>query len=86
MIEQLAKMLIPLIVDYASGKIEPPYKRILFLNVAALGTEGRALLAKSETGIDDKLLESILDEAAQEFGAAEFVSVEEIDAFVSFTV
>lgn len=86
MVEQLAKMLIPLIVDYAAGKIEAPYKRILFLNVAALGTEGRALLAKSETGIDDKLLESILDEAVQEFAAAEFVSVEEVDAFVAFTV
>lgn len=86
MIEQLAKMLIPLIVDYSAGQLAAPYKRILFLNVAALGTEGRALLAQSETGIDDKLLESILDEAAQEFGAAEFVGVEEVDAFVSFTV
>lgn len=86
MIEQLAKMLIPLIVDYSSGQLPAPYKRVLFLNVAALGTEGRELLKKSETGIDDKLLESILDEASQEFGEAGFVSVEEVDSFVSFTV
>lgn len=86
MIEALIKSLIPLIVDYTAGNLPAPYKRLLFLNVAALGAEGRALLSKTETGIDDKLLESILDEASQEFGQAEFLGVEEVDAFVSFTV
>lgn len=85
MMEQLGRMLIPLIVDYAAGKIEAPYKRILFLNVSLLKSEATAALIKTETGLDDKLLASIIDEAQQEFEATGFpLSVVELDAWVSF--
>lgn len=83
--EQLGKLLIPLIVDYAAGKLEAPYKRILFLNVALLKSEATAALIKTETGLDDKLLSSIIDEAEQEFEAGGLgLTVEELDAWVAF--
>ena len=66
--EQLGKLLIPLIVDYAAGQCPPAYKRILFVNVSMLSSEGKQWLLGTATELDDKLLASILDEAKQELG------------------
>lgn len=81
--EQLGKLLIPLIVDYAAGQLKPWQKRILFLNVAALNTEGKAWLAKTASELDETLLKSIIDEAEQELGE-EFVAT--LDGLVEIPV
>jgi len=77
--EELGKLLIPLIVDYAAGRLATWQKRILFLNVSALSTESLAWLQRTATELDEKLIESIIDEAKQELGAE---LVEQLDGLV----
>lgn len=67
LLEKLGAMLIPMLEDYAVGQLPEAVKRILFLNIVALGSEGQAWLKKTQTALDEALFDALLSDANAAF-------------------
>lgn len=86
-LETIGKMIMPLLVDYGTGEMPESARNLLFVNVAALGTEGQAWLRKTQTGLDDAAFAALINEANEAFANAGLSQIpEQLDAFVQFTV
>ena len=85
--ERLGAMLMPLLTDYAVGNIHSSgLKHLLFILVAALGSEGQVWCAKSQTILDDAMWGSLVSEANAAFVAAGHPDLAiALDEFVQFS-
>ena len=66
-LEKLGALIIPMLEDYAVGQLPDAAKRLLFVNLAALGSEGQAWLKKTQTALDDALFDALLSDANAAF-------------------
>lgn len=86
-LESLGKMIMPLLVDYGTGQMPEALRRLLFVNVVALGTEGQEWLKKTQTQLDDSAFAAMIGEAIEAFGSAGLSQVPaQLDGFVAFAV
>ena len=85
LIETLLPLILPLLGNYADGALPTAPKRLLYLNICALGEEGRAQLKKTPNTLDDAAFEVLFNEAKEEFDEAGLSDVPgKLEAFVAF--
>jgi len=86
-LEKIGAMLIPMLEDYAIGQLPDAAKRLLFVNLAALGSEGQTWLKKTATGLDDAVFNALVSDANASFAEAGKADLAAwLDQFVAFKV
>ena len=85
-IESLLPLFLPLLANYADKALPDGPKRLLYVNLLALGTEGAELLAKTQTTLDEAAFAALLAEAREEADEAGLTDLaSDLDAFVRLT-
>ncbi|MBK8233007.1 MAG: hypothetical protein IPK72_21090 [Candidatus Eisenbacteria bacterium] len=85
--EFIIQALLPLLGQWADKTIPEPTKRLLYLNICALGTEGVAWLKKTQTTLDEAAFDVLHAEAKNEVfecGLFHESTFKALDEFVSF--
>lgn len=85
--EFIIAALLPLLGQWADKTIPEASKRLLYVLLAALGSEGRAWLKKTQTTLDDGAFEVLSAEAVNEFSESGLFAegtFEALDSFVKF--
>ena len=76
---------LPMIANNADGALPEAPKRWLYVQIVSLGTEGQALVQKTQKSLDDAAWQAFLAEAKQEFAEAGLPDFpDKLDAFVKF--
>lgn len=76
-----------MIASYVDGTLPEGPKRLLYVNMLALGEEGRKKLAETQTHLDDAAFAALTREAVKEFEEAGYPDLPvKLDAFVKLSV